>query len=716
MWLRAARELRADLDRAGREMGEGLLGLAHVRLSGLERRWPGQPEVEYRLGLCELARGGRRGGAGGLGARPAGVRLRRPGGRQRATHLINVGRYAPAEAAARGGPPRRPRRRPGPRRPATRYDRLLRFEGRVDDVRRAAPGDLGPVARPGGRADGALAARQLPPARRGLAALARGRRPGRRPGLARPGEPGDPDRPVRRGRAPGSTPAVRRRPDDPAVWRRRLDLAARRPATPTWPGRRWRTCPRRARRTRGRLALRAWLAARRGDRRGRAPGLAGAGSSATPATPRPSSGWPTSPSEAGEADEAEAAPPPQGRGRPRQGPVPQVLLERGRPRRSRAGSSPASPRPSAAAFDARGWSLLAAAARRARPRPTRGRPDPGAPIGRHARRPAGRPGPLDEPAPGSPARRRPVAGRATDPGFADDAEAAGLRFVFDNGADPEPPAPRDDVGRRRPARLRRRRLARRLRRPGRARSRPAVAADPATATACSATGATAPSRTSPGGRASPPSPGATATASPSATTTTTAAPTCSSPAGGPTPSTATGATAPSRTRPAAPGLAGDRDWPTSAAFADLDGDGDLDLYVCHYLRLRPRRTRRLCRERHGRLLLLRPAASSTRPPDHVFRNDGGRFVDVTTEAGLRRPRRPGPGRGRRRPRRRRPGRPLRRQRQDGQLPLPQPRRASGSRRSGHAAGVAGQRRRRLPGGDGRRLRRPRRRRPARPGS
>ena len=54
-------------------------------------------------------------------------------------------------------------------------------------------------------------------------------------------------------------------------------------------------------------------------------------------------------------------------------------------------------------------------------------------------------------------------------------------------------------------------------------------------------------------------------------------------------------------------------------------------------------------------------------PDHVFRNDGGRFVDVTGEAGHRRPRRPGPGRRRRRPRRRRPGRPVRRQRQDGQL-------------------------------------------------
>ena len=60
---------------------------------------------------------------------------------------------------------------------------------------------------------------------------------------------------------------------------------------------------------------------------------------------------------------------------------------------------------------------------------------------------------------------------------------------------------------------------------------------------------------------------------------------------------------------------------------------------------------------------------------------------------VRRPRRPGPGRGRRRPRRRRPDRPLRRQRHVGQLPVPQPGRlpVRGGRRSppGVAANASG---------------------------
>ena len=77
--------------------------------------------------------------------------------------------------------------------------------------------------------------------------------------------------------------------------------------------------------------------------------------------------------------------------------------------------------------------------------------------------------------------------------------------------------------------------------------------------------------------------GATATASPSATTTTTADPdlfvtrwrsyALLRNRGDGTFEDVTGAA----------GLGGDRDWPTSAALADLDGDGDLDLYVCHYL-------------------------------------------------------------------------------------------------------------------------------------
>ena len=63
-------------------------------------------------------------------------------------------------------------------------------------------------------------------------------------------------------------------------------------------------------------------------------------------------------------------------------------------------------------------------------------------------------------------------------------------------------------------------------------------------------------------------------------------------------------------------------------------------------------------------------------PDHVFRNDGGRFVDVTAESGCAETRRARPGRRRRRPRRRRPHRPVRRQRRHGQLPVPQPGRLS----------------------------------------
>ena len=75
------------------------------------------------------------------------------------------------------------------------------------------------------------------------------------------------------------------------------------------------------------------------------------------------------------------------------------------------------------------------------------------------------------------------------------------------------------------------------------------------------------------------------------------------------------------------GLDGVRDNPTSAAFADLDGDGDLDLYVCHYIRLDLENST-LCKNEKGDYYYCDPAKYE-HAADRVFRNDHGRFVDVT---------------------------------------------------------------------------------------
>jgi tetratricopeptide (TPR) repeat protein len=82
------------------------------------------------------------------------------------------------------------------------------------------------------------------------------------------------------------------------------------------------------------------------------------------------------------------------------------------------------------------------------------------------------------------------------------------------------------------------------------------------------------------------------------------------------------------------GLGDARGWPTSAAFADLDGDGDLDLYVCHYLAWDARNPT-LCRDpRAGDRYVSCLPLGFPAEPDRLFRNDGGRFVDVTAEAGI----------------------------------------------------------------------------------
>jgi tetratricopeptide (TPR) repeat protein len=81
------------------------------------------------------------------------------------------------------------------------------------------------------------------------------------------------------------------------------------------------------------------------------------------------------------------------------------------------------------------------------------------------------------------------------------------------------------------------------------------------------------------------------------------------------------------------GLAGDRDWPTSAAFADLDNDGDLDLYVCHYLAWDPEHPN-LCQDKNKTKYEYCAPQYFPALPDHLFRNDGGRFTDVSAEAGI----------------------------------------------------------------------------------
>jgi hypothetical protein len=80
-------------------------------------------------------------------------------------------------------------------------------------------------------------------------------------------------------------------------------------------------------------------------------------------------------------------------------------------------------------------------------------------------------------------------------------------------------------------------------------------------------------------------------------------------------------------------LNGARDWPTSAVWADLDNDADLDLYVCHYLSYDIDHPPDCVNANTKKRQYCSPAQFDSLP-DHVFRNDGGSFTDITSTAGF----------------------------------------------------------------------------------
>jgi hypothetical protein len=78
---------------------------------------------------------------------------------------------------------------------------------------------------------------------------------------------------------------------------------------------------------------------------------------------------------------------------------------------------------------------------------------------------------------------------------------------------------------------------------------------------------------------------------------------------------------------------GDARWSASCAFADLDRDGDLDLWVTNYVAADRRRSPFCGDARRGVRFYCHPLNYDPLP-NTLYRNDGGTFIDVSTESGV----------------------------------------------------------------------------------